>query len=534
MIYTFYDFEFDDERLRLRHGGQVVKTGALVGRLLAALLRRTGELVTKAQLIEHVWEGRVVADNVLTVAMARLRKTLRPKRGESEHILTVYGRGYRFVTPVMTREHPDPHPFISVGVPERSPCPFVGRDRVLERLEHALADARLGRGGMCVLAGEPGIGKTRTVEALEQRLASTQVRVAWSLCCDAGDTPPLSPWMRLLREVAPSYVSGSHLESSLAPWQAELRSLLRPAEGTATPQLLTTQLRFDLSKRHEFFELFVRVLTRCVSEKPWVLVLDDLHCADAASLELLSYLMEEISHSRILIVATLRHRSGQRVPRPETHLPYVLGHRNCERIALNGLRETDVAAYVQSLFEDDDGTMARAIYAKSEGHPFFMTELSRQLRDENTLGLAEIAVPDAALHLVRQSLSKLEADARDVLAAAAVIGRTFELRLLRLITGLDWRTVMRSIDAAVEANVVVAAPDSNTTFSFAHDLLRAVLYDGLAPSEQRRWHGRTIEALDLRAEARDRMTSAPFAPSRRRGAVAALPGGQELLRHPGE
>ncbi|MET0341398.1 MAG: AAA family ATPase [Polyangiales bacterium] len=503
MIFSFGDFEFDDERLRLRRAGQVLKTEAVVKRLLAALVRRAGELVTKEQLIEEVWEGRAIADNVITVAMARLRKTLSTGRGEREHVLTVYGRGYRFVGPLVTREQPEPHTFIGVGDPDRAPSPFVGRDRVIDRLEGALADARRGRGRMCVLMGEPGIGKTRAVEAFEQRLANSQVRVAWGFCREVGDTPPLSPWMRLLREVAASDLSKTPALTGLGPAVSELSNLLRPVETNATPEPMSKPLSFEGSGRHESFDVFARAFASAAAETPWVLVLDDLHRADAASLELLSYLIDEIAHSRILIIATLRHASGRRAPRPETHLPYVLGHRNCERIALDRLHEADVATYVGALIEDSDGTIAHAIYAKSEGNPFFMTELSRQLRDGDKLNPAVLSVPDIALDLIRQRVGKLEPAVSEVLAAAAVIGRTFELGLLQMVTGLDSRTLMKSLDEAIAADLVVAAPDSNTAFAFGHDLMRAVLYDALPPEEQRRWHIRAADALEKRAETGD-------------------------------
>ena len=128
-----------------------------------------------------------------------------------------------------------------------------------------------------------------------------------------------------------------------------------------------------------------------------------------------------------------------------------------------------------------------------------MTELSRQLRDGDRLHPAELAVPDIALDLIRQRVSKLDAGVREVLAAAAVIGRTFELGLLQMVTGLDSRTLMKSLDEAIAADLVVAAPDSNTAFAFGHDLMRAVLYDALSPigaaalaHTRRRWRWKSV------------------------------------------
>jgi DNA-binding winged helix-turn-helix (wHTH) protein len=106
MIYAFDDFELDADQLELRRAGGIVNVDALVLRVLSVLLRGAGQLVSKEQLVAQVWGGRAVADNVITVSVARLRKALDDKRGEDERVSTVYGRGYRFVRPVTQREAP--------------------------------------------------------------------------------------------------------------------------------------------------------------------------------------------------------------------------------------------------------------------------------------------------------------------------------------------------------------------------------------------------------------------------------------------
>jgi DNA-binding winged helix-turn-helix (wHTH) protein len=502
VIYTFAEFEFDDERLELRCQGRVVKTEAVALRLLAALVERAGEVVSKDELIDDVWEGRAVADNVITVAMARLRKALNSGPEPREFVLTVYGRGYRFVGPFGTREAPDGLPHASA---QQEGPPFVGRERIIERLEHALADAQRGRGRLCVLMGEAGIGKTRAVEALQQKLVGRPVRVAWGFCREVGDTPPLWPWLRLLREVA----AGSR-SPELTHALSELSDVLRPLslapneqgrDATALPH----------ATRHRSFDLFSEAFARAAEEVAWVLVLDDLHRADAASLELLSYLIDEIAQRRILIVATLRNGSQGRPPRPDTHLPYVLGHRNCERIVLDRLREPDVALYVAAVLDDGDGRLARAVFTKSEGNPFYMTELARQLADVESPIPEQLMVPDVALELIRQRMERLSPEARQVLAAAAVIGRSFELSLLHMVTGRSPNELMTSLDEAIAADLVVAAPESTTAFAFGHDLMRAVLYEGLSSSEQRRRHVLTAEALEQRLAQGDAVPSSELA-----------------------
>jgi DNA-binding winged helix-turn-helix (wHTH) protein len=465
VLYSFDDFELDAEDFELRRSGALLKVDPIVLRLLSALVRNAGRLVSKEELIEVVWEGRAVADNAITVSMARLRKAL-GESGGNERITTVYGRGYRFVQPVAALVKTAMAAAPASVPPATHEPPFVGRERVLQRLLEALGEARGGHGRACLLLGEPGIGKTRVVEQLERAAQSAGVSVAWGYCREAGDTPPLWPWLRLLREV------------TAGAWRND----------TAC----------NTAERHELFEAMARELTAAAEQTPWLLVLEDLHRADAASLELLSHLLDEIARTRILVVATVRHTRPRAPLLPETHLPRILGHRNSERIALERLQPLDVAAYVDALLDDPDGSLSRAVFDKSEGNPFFMAELARGLCSAEQPSSKSLEVPDTALELLRQRVAKLDPQARAVLEAAAVIGRSFELPLLAMILERDPSALMLAIDQAIADEIVIAAPGSLTAFAFGHELQRAVLYDALSPRDQRALHLRVADALGHR------------------------------------
>ncbi len=481
MIFAFHDFELDAERCELRRSGKLVRADRLVLRLLAALVRDAGQLVTKDQLIDSVWDGRAVADNVLTVSMARLRKTLDHKRGEHELIATEYGRGYRFTSDVTTREEQRVRAARdgSVAPPQavtlRS-SPFVGREPVLERLRHALHEAREGRGRLCALIGEAGIGKTRAAEMLELDARALGLRVAWGYCREGGNTVSLAPWLGALGVTA---AMGA---------RAMLRALMEAQE-------------------HE----------------PYVVLLEDVHRADAASLELLSELVEEIAHTRILVVATLRQERERGWLRQDTHLRYAVGHRNCERIELPRLQREDVAAYVRSL-ESNTGAadeLASAVFEKSEGNPFYMVELLRPLESGVQVSVDALAVPDTALDLMRQQIARLHPETRDVLSAAAVIGHNFELPVLAGALAREPSALMASLDDAIACDAIVVAKGSPHAFAFGHELLRAVLYDALAPAARRRQHLHTAQALEAKLHAGESIAPSELAYHFR----AALPDG---------
>lgn len=502
VIYAFDDFEFDAERLELRRHGAVVKADTVVLRVLAALVRNAGRLVTKEELVDEVWARRAVADNVITVSMARLRKTLHDKRDARELVVTVYGRGYRFVCPVETRSASAPELRLAPVLPD-APPPLVGRARVLERLREALAEAQLGRGRLCVLMGEPGIGKTRVVKALTEELAGTPTQVGWGFCREAGSTPPLYPWLSLLRVLFESEPD-DEVDRRLGPLAADLRGLLVESD-----QLVSDHAQSEVQtcsrgrSRLRNFGVITRAFVRIAQTTSWVLVLDDLHRADAASLELLSLLVDEIAHTRLLVIATARETLGGRTPRPETPLPYILGHGNTERIALERLSEAEVEQYVGSITDDVGGRLGRAVFAKSQGNPFFMTELARQLQSDPPPDPDALSLPSAALDIVRQRVAELHPDTRAVLTSAAVIGSRFELSLLQTLTGKEPSEIMAALDEAIAVDFVVAAPDSVTGFAFGHELLRTVLYEGIPASERRRRHLETARALEQRVAAHD-------------------------------
>jgi len=510
-IFCFDEFELNPSRLELRRAGQLLRVDALVLRLLACLVQRSGRLVTKDELVNAVWDGRAIADNAITVAMARLRKALEDGRGQGERrefVATVYGHGYRFVRVVelkhaVTRQR-DHSEEVLASV---TPAPFVGRARLIASMERALSETSQRRGRACMLIGEPGIGKTRAVEAFERSLVDRgdgSVQVTWGYCREGSDTPPLWPWLALLRGVL-SDCDPSDLQRALGPAGLEVLEFCRePLVGVAAVTGATgaadaagTPRAWRGPDRHRGFDAILRAFVYAAEQRTRVLVLDDLHRADSASLELLAQLLDEIARTKLLVVATLRRTTVE--PEQAGLLGRVLGHRSSERSVIERLRREDVASYVGSVLPDPDGQLAAAVFAKSEGNPFFMVELSRQLLAAERPDATALAVGDAALELIRQRVSRLDAEVRGLLSAAAVIGRSFELPLLQTITERDPSELMTCLDAALAAEVLVAAPDSRTDFAFGHELLRGVLYDALTPAARRQWHRRIAGVLETRA-----------------------------------
>ena len=313
MIFSFDDFQLDADKLELRRERAPVKADPLVLRLLSVLVQQAGQLVSKQTLLQQVWDGRVVADNVITVSMVRLRRTLGHRRSEREFVNNVHGRGYRFVLPVTAREG-ELAPLLVAPPSRQDTVNFVGRERVVERLRAALREARAGRGRACVLIGEAGIGKTRAVEMLAEEAAAAGVLVAWGYCREAGDTPPLWPMVQLVRGVV-TRIPNDALRAQLAGSIDELARILpelaepgRPApQGVADGAWSAVH-----GGKHRMFDAIMRVFTLAAEHAPCVLVLDDLHRGDPASLELLRCFVDEIARSHVLLLGTLRRARPRR------------------------------------------------------------------------------------------------------------------------------------------------------------------------------------------------------------------------------
>jgi DNA-binding winged helix-turn-helix (wHTH) protein len=488
-VYSFDQFELDVDAQQLLRVGTAIKTEALVLRLLEVFVRNPGSVITKEDLVALVWGGRAVSENALTVAIARLRKVLEEKRAGNPLILTVHGRGYRFLRAVSVRDSLPPP-----AAPQAS-TPFVGREQVIADLNTALLEAKSGVGRAIVLRGEAGIGKTRIAEVLAREAADAGLAAAWGYCREIGDTPPLWPFTGLLRDVLAALSDSTRADPCFRALLPELTILLPELASHADATPAKHEPGFKPSSKHRVFDAVVRSIALAAEHRPHLLILDDLHQADDASLELLQYLLPALPRTRILLLATVRSDGPLAV---DPRLARVLSHRNAGQVPLRPLNEAQVGSYVAALFEDADNALCQAVFKISEGNPFYMVELVRQLRANPLLDAAQLTIPTAALELIRQRFARLSEPARDTLTLAAAIGRKFSLTLLQAVTGHNLANLMSHLDEAIAKDLLKREHESSTEFSFTHELLRAALYDALSAADRRSLHLRMVRTLDER------------------------------------
>jgi tetratricopeptide (TPR) repeat protein len=378
-----------------------------------------------------------------------------------------------------------------MAVETREPvASFFGRDGELRALLAALERARAGKGGLVALTGDAGIGKTRLVEELIHLAGLPAGRVLWGRCLEQAGAPSYWPWMRVLR----AHASDGGLDALRADLGADaplvaplVPGLLPPGESPAPAAVA--------EGRYLLFDAVAGLLRRAAAAHPLVIVLEDVHWADEASLALLEFVAQEIDASHLLLLVTFRERERPRVPRP-----LLDAVRRGQRVALQGLdREAVAAIMAQATGAPAPAPTVDRLAEVTAGNPFFLGEVLRTLAQEGRLDAvsspdAPLTVPDTVRDSIRRHLDPLDAEDRDVLALAAVVGQEFEIALLQIALEVDATHVLDRLGAAVQRGLLLQGIAGR--FRFAHALVRETVYGDVLPAARVRLHARIGEALE--------------------------------------
>jgi DNA-binding winged helix-turn-helix (wHTH) protein/tetratricopeptide (TPR) repeat protein len=496
MIHAFRGCELDEELFQLRRRGRVVKLEPKAFDLLAYLLRHRDRVVPKLELLRAVWADVVVTESVLPSCIGAVRRAVGDDRARARVIQTVHGRGYRFVAEVEERSGSGPAPGATPAA-----SPFVGREHALDRLRGGLDAALAGRGQLLLLVGEPGIGKTRTAEEFAAEARRRGTAVLTGRAHEGEGAPAFWPWVKLLRSFVAS-AEPSTLATDMGPGAAEIAELVpelreRFGDLPAPPPLDEEQARFRL------FDSVTTFLQRTSERRPLVLLLDDLHWADDASLQLLRFLAGELGGSRLLVVGTYRDVEVQRGRPLADALGALAREPTCERIALRGLDSESVARFVEALVgEPPSPLLASTVHEMTEGNPFFIQEVVRLFASEGRLDALEevgsrpLALPQSVRDAIGRRLDALSKDCNRLLRVASVLGREFSTPLLERVTAVPRDRLLDLVGEATAARVLAEVADAVGAHAFQHALIRQTLYEELETPERVRLHRQAGEALE--------------------------------------
>jgi DNA-binding winged helix-turn-helix (wHTH) protein/predicted ATPase len=523
MIYAFEKYELDLPRYELRYAGKPVKLEPQVFNLLAYLIQHRDRVVTKEELLEQLWPGRFVTEATLTSRLMAARRAIGDRGREQRFIQTVHGRGYRLIAPVEERVMEEGPHDVPAAMPNTvaPPSTFrsvqtvqaVGREAELAQLRHWLQQALGGTTQVVFVTGEAGLGKTTLVEMFLHDLGgSGALWIGRGQCIEhygAGEAylpvlealgglckePGGQALIALLARQAPTWVV--HM-----PWlvtEAELEALQRRVMGATQERMLREM---------------AEALVAWTAERPLILVLEDLHWSDHATLDLLAWLARRQEPARLLVLGTYRPADVKRHGHPLQAVVHELTmHKRGAELALTLLTEAAVEEYLMSRYPGTslpDG-LARLVHRRTDGNPLFMVNVvdaweaqgwleEVEGKPQLRMRLEELAqgVPESLRQMLAQQLDRLSVEEQQVLGAASVAGMEFSAA---------------AVAAGLEADVVEAEtrceglarrqqwlrstgsdewPDGTVAgrYAFIHALYHQVVSDQLAAARRVHLHRR--------------------------------------------
>ncbi|MEZ4552299.1 MAG: protein kinase [Dehalococcoidia bacterium] len=376
---------------------------------------------------------------------------------------------------------------------------FVGRERELEQLQGALDAAFQRRGSITMLVGEPGIGKTRTVQELETYARMRGATVLWGRAHETAGAPAFWPWVQIGNQYSTEHdlaALGPSLPPTVAPELTRLFPWLRDQGGVADPPPAEPAVA-----EFRLYEAFTRFLAVAAERAPLVVVLDDLHWADKPTLLLLRHLARELGRTRILVVGTYRDTELARTHPLSEALAELNREGGFQRIVLRGLERSEVASYVRQQAGGDVATeIVDRVFEETEGNPFFLAEVVNLMAQEGTLtagSVSDIAIPDGVREALGRRLDRISEETNALLQVAAVVGREFTYDTLSLLGERTDDELLRMIEEGLAARVIEELPQPGR-YRFTHALMQETLLDELTTTRRVRLHGQVGEALERR------------------------------------
>lgn len=384
--------------------------------------------------------------------------------------------------------------------------------RVLERghLLAALKAASAGEGRRVVLlSGEPGIGKTTLSGDLARRAHEDGATVLYGRC-DEDLGVPYQPFVEALG----GYVADAPEPMLLGLGERRLSELSRlvPQVRARIPGLAEPPSTDADAERYLLFGAITAVMAEIAAAGSLLVVFDDLHWADKATVLLLRHLVTMLDRAEVLMVGTYRH-SDLTAEHPLTEALAALRREpGVSRLAVGGLDDNDVVALLEGLAGHEMGPdgieLAHAVRRETDGNPFFTAEVLRHLAETGAIRqqddghwvaaveLSSIGLPESVREVVGQRVRRLGDEVQGILTVASVIGRDFDLGLLARLVERDEDGVLDALEAAAAALVVAEVEGDSERFTFTHALFQHSLYEELSASRRARTHRRIGELLE--------------------------------------
>jgi DNA-binding CsgD family transcriptional regulator len=378
---------------------------------------------------------------------------------------------------------------------------LIGRVAQLAALDHLIARSAEGQGQTALIAGEAGVGKSRLVAEVQARAAGQGFGVLYGRCFEPDRALPYAPLLDLLRAILVPH-SPEAIADLLGSSAHHLVGLL---PEFAAPDLAPAASLDPEQERRRIVQAFLQFFAHHARRQPQVVVIEDLHWSDEASLEVLLALARRILKLPILLLLT--YRSDETPPALAQMLATLERERLAAEAHLARLDYAEVDMMLRAIFDQRRpirSDFLSALYTLTEGNPFFIEEILKSLVTTGDIfyadgqwdrrPLTELQIPRTVQVAVRQRVNRLSADAQQLLTLAAVTGRRFDFALLQHLTGHDEARLLELMKSLIAAQLVVE--ESVETFAFRHALTREALYGDLLARERKALHSSIAEALE--------------------------------------
>lgn len=516
---VFGPFCLDRSNECLWRGAEVIKLRPKAYAVLNHLVEHSGQLVTKEELLSAVWPQTFVSDAVLKVTVRQLRDALADDPKTPQFIETAHRRGYRFVGRIANNGAAASKPPEIIDTTSRQrdnvqPLGFVGRDEVLSRMRSLLEKTLHGERQIVFVTGEAGIGKTALVDTFARYLAfDRNIRIARGQCLEQyGTSEAYLPILEAVGDLCREDQQVVDVLRAHAPmWLLQMPSLLSASEREAlSREVIGATSQRMLREMGDALE----VLT---SERPLVLILEDLHWSDSSTLDLISYVATRSRPAHLMLIGTYRQAelivSGHPLKAVKQEL---LAKKQCEELPLDYLNVDAIAKYLSVIFPNNrfPQKLAGLIHERTEGNPLFMVNAVEYLLTEELIvkregrwelaveiEKVEVGVPDSIKQMIEKQLDNLSPEDTRMLEAASLTGAEFST--LAVVAALEesCEAVEARCDRLARQRQflhdcgVQVLPNGETVgrYGFIHALYQNVLYERVSTSRRVELHRRIGE-----------------------------------------